>query len=52
MGSRRDRLRSRIQTSNQIKWRMVMIDLKELKYPPPPTEDAACTYWRVKERIA
>jgi len=41
-----------IQTSNQIKWRMVMIDLKELKYPPPPTEDAACTYWRVKERIA
>ena len=23
-----------IQTSDQIKWRMVLIDLKELKYPP------------------
>jgi hypothetical protein len=41
-----------IQTSDQIKWRMVLTDLKELKYPPPSTEDAACTYWRVKERIA
>jgi hypothetical protein len=41
-----------IQTPDQIKWRMVLIDLKELNYPPPPTEDAACTYWRVKERIA
>jgi hypothetical protein len=41
-----------IQTSDQIEWRMVLIDLKELNYPPPPTEDAACTYWRVKERIA
>jgi hypothetical protein len=41
-----------IQTSDQIKWRMVLTDLKELKYPPPSTEDAACTYWIVKERIA
>ena len=31
-----------IQTSDQTKWRMVLIDLKELKYPPAPTEDAAC----------
>ena len=41
-----------IQTSDQTKWRMVLVDPKELKYPTPPTEDAACTYWRVKERIA
>ena len=41
-----------IQTSDQIKWRMILVDVKELKYPPPPTEDAPCTYWTVKERIA
>ena len=40
-----------IQTSDQTKWRMVLVDPKELKYPTPPTEDAACTYWTVKERI-
>ena len=38
-----------IQTSDQTKWRMVLVDPKELKYPTPLT---ACTYWRVKERIA
>ena len=36
-----------IQTS-----RMVLVDPKELKYPMPSTEDAPCTYWQVKERIA
>jgi hypothetical protein len=41
-----------IQTSDQIKWRMVLVDPKEFKYPTPSTEDAPCTYWRVKERIA
>jgi hypothetical protein len=41
-----------IQTSDQTKWRMVLVDPKEFKYPTPPTEDAACTYWRLKERIA
>jgi hypothetical protein len=41
-----------IQTSDQTKWRMVLIDLSELKCPPPSTEHAVCTYWRVKERIA
>jgi len=40
-----------IQTSDLTKWRMVVIDLKELKYPPPSTEDAACTYWIVTDRI-
>jgi hypothetical protein len=40
-----------IQTSDLTKWRMVVIDLKELKYPPPSTEDAACTYWRVTDRV-
>ena len=41
-----------MQTSDQTKWRMVLVDMKEFKYPTPPTEQAACTYWRVKERIA
>jgi hypothetical protein len=41
-----------IQTSDQTKWRMVLVDPNEFKYPTPPTEDVACTYWRVKERIA
>jgi hypothetical protein len=42
-----------IQTSDQTKWRMVLVvDPKELKCPAPSTEDAPCTYWRVKERIA
>jgi len=41
-----------IQTSDQTKWRMVLVDPKELKYPMPSTEDAPCTYWQVKERIA
>jgi hypothetical protein len=40
-----------IQTSDQTKWRMVLLDPKELKYRRPPTEDATYTYWRVKERI-
>jgi hypothetical protein len=41
-----------IQKSDQTRWRMVLVDRKELKYPTPSTEDAPCTYWRVKERIA
>jgi hypothetical protein len=41
-----------IQTSDQTKWRMVLVDPKELQYPTPPTEDATYTSWRVKERIA
>jgi hypothetical protein len=42
-----------IQTSDQARWRMVLVvDPKALKYPAPSTEDAPCTYWRVKERIA
>jgi hypothetical protein len=40
-----------IQTSDQARWRMVLVDQKELSYPPPPTEDAPCTYWRVMERV-
>jgi hypothetical protein len=31
---------------------MVLVDPKQLKYPTPSTEDAPCTYWQVKERIA
>ena len=41
-----------IQTSDQTKWRMVLVDPKELKYPTPHIQTAPCTYWRVKERIA
>jgi len=41
-----------IQTSDQTKWLMVLVEPKELKYPPPSSEDAPCTYWRVKGRIA
>ena len=41
-----------IQTSDQTEWRMVLGESKTLKLPPPPTEDAQPTYWRVKERIA
>jgi hypothetical protein len=41
-----------IQTSDQTEWRMVLVEPKTLKLPPPPTEDAQPTYWRVKERIA
>jgi|SRR5215831_16835569 len=41
-----------IQTSDQTKWQMALVDPNEFKYPTPPTEDVACTYWRVKERIA
>ena len=41
-----------IQTSDQTRWRMVLVEPKELKYPPPSSEDAPCTYWRVKDRIA
>ena len=41
-----------IQKADQTKWRMVLVDPKELNYPTPSTEDAPCTYWRVKERIA
>jgi hypothetical protein len=40
-----------IQTSDQTQWRMVLVDPKELRYPPPPSEDASCTYWRVREQI-
>jgi hypothetical protein len=40
-----------IQTSDQTQWRMVLVDLKELRYPPPPSEDASCTYWRVREQL-
>jgi hypothetical protein len=41
-----------IQKADQTKWRMVLVDPKELKYPTPSTEDAPCTYWRIKERVA
>ena len=41
-----------IQKADQTRWRMVLVDPKELNYPTPSTEDAPCTYWRVKERIA
>jgi hypothetical protein len=41
-----------IQTSDQTKWRMVLVDSKKLKYPTPHIQTAPCTYWRVKERIA
>jgi hypothetical protein len=41
-----------IQTSDQSKWRMVLVDPKELKYPTPHIQTASCTYWRVEERIA
>jgi hypothetical protein len=40
-----------IQTSDQTKWRMVLVDPKKLKYPTPHIQTARCTYWRVKERI-
>jgi hypothetical protein len=40
-----------IQTSDQTEWRMVLVEPKTLKLPPPPTEDAQPTYWRVKERV-
>jgi hypothetical protein len=41
-----------IQTSDQTQWRMVLVDSKDLRYPVPPSEDASCTYWRVREQIA
>ena len=41
-----------IQTPDQTEWRMVLVEPKTLKLPPPSTEDAQPTYWRVKERIA
>ena len=40
-----------IQKADQTRWRMVLVDPKQLKYPTPSTEDAPCTYWQVKERI-
>jgi hypothetical protein len=41
-----------IQTSDQTRWRMVLVEPKDLKYPPPSTDDAPCTYWQVREQIA
>jgi hypothetical protein len=37
-----------IQTSDQTKWQMALVDPNEFKYPTPPTEDVACTHWRVR----
>jgi hypothetical protein len=28
-----------IQTSDQTQWRMVLVDPKDLRYPPPPSQD-------------
>src|ERR1051325_4599925 len=39
-----------IQTSDQIKWRMVLVDMRELKYPPPPTEAPAPPLGRLKKK--
>ena len=40
-----------IQTSNQTKWRMVQVDPKELRFPPPDCAGAPATYWVVKSLI-
>ena len=32
-----------IQKADQTKWRMVLVDPKELNYPTPSTEHAPCT---------